>query len=104
MSSPVPPPPAAEPAYQPAPAPAPGGPKQSNGLGLAALIVGIVAFLFAVIPVLSFVAWLPALVAIGLGIAGLVVKNKKRVTALIGLILGVLFTGLTWAYIFWRAG
>jgi hypothetical protein len=88
MSTPVPPPPAAEPAYQPAPAPA--GPQQSNGLGLAALIVGAVAFLFAIIPFLSFLAWLPALVAIGLGIAGLVVKNKKRAMALIGLILGVL--------------
>jgi hypothetical protein len=68
----------------------PAAPKQKNGVGLAALIVGIVAFFFAVIPVLSFIAWLPALVAIGLGIAGLAVKNKKRAQALIGLLLGVL--------------
>lgn len=61
-----------------------------NGLGLAALITGIVAFVCAFIPFLSFLAWIPALAAIGLGIAGLVVKNKKRVTALIGLILGAL--------------
>ncbi|NQX12278.1 DUF308 domain-containing protein [Microbacteriaceae bacterium VKM Ac-2855] len=66
------------------------GAKQKNGLGLAALIVGIVAFVFGIIPLLSFLAWLPALVAIGLGIAGLVVKNKKRLTAWIGLALGVL--------------
>lgn len=64
--------------------------KKSNGLGLAALIVGTVAFLFGVIPFLSFIAWLPALVAIGLGIAGLVVKHRKRLFAWIGLALGIL--------------
>ncbi|MBO0982317.1 MmpS family transport accessory protein [Rathayibacter sp. SD072] len=64
--------------------------KRSNGLGLAALIVGAVAFLFGVIPFLSFIAWLPALVAIGLGIAGLVVKHRKRLFAWIGLALGIL--------------
>jgi hypothetical protein len=55
-----------------------------------------VAFLFAVIPILSLIAWLPALVAIGLGIAGLVVKNRKRPLALVGLILGALsiFVGI----------
>lgn len=41
-------------------------------------------------PVVSFIAWLPALVAIGLGIAGLIVKNRKRLFAWLGLALGVL--------------
>ncbi len=72
-----------------APTQTPGSPT-SNGMGLAALITGIVALVLAVIPFLSFIAWIPALVAIGLGIAGLVVKNKKRLTALLGLILGCL--------------
>lgn len=80
-----------DPVIEQQPAAAPAGPaKAKNGLGLAALIVGIVAFIFAVIPFLSFVAWVPALVAIGLGIAGLVVKNKKRVSAVAGLALGAL--------------
>lgn len=57
-------------------------------MGLSALIVGGVAFLFAIIPFLSFVAWLPALAAIVLGIVGLVLKNRKRGLALAGLIVG----------------
>jgi hypothetical protein len=76
-----------------APAPTPASPAPApaakNGLGLAALIVGIVAMLFAIIPFLSFIAWLPALTAIGLGIAGVVKKGRKRGQALTGLILGV---------------
>jgi hypothetical protein len=60
-------------------------PKQSNGLGLAALIVAVVAFVFAVVPILSFLAWLPAVVAIGLAIAGLIVKNRKRTTSWIAI-------------------
>lgn len=63
--------------------------KQSNPIGLTALIVAAVAFLFAVVPFLSFIAWLPALAAIVLGIIGLVLKNRKRGLALAGLIVGV---------------
>lgn len=64
-------------------------PKQNNGVGLAALIVGIVAFVFAVVPVLSFVAWLPALAAIILGIVGLALKGRKKLFAGLGLGLGI---------------
>lgn len=63
--------------------------KQSNPVGLTALIVAAVAFLFAIVPFLSFIAWLPALAAIVLGIVGLVLKNRKRGLALAGLIIGV---------------
>lgn len=74
----------------PAPAPvAPVNPKQKSPLGLAALITGGVAFIFAVIPVLSFIAWLPALAAIILGIIGLVQKNRRRGFAWAGIALGV---------------
>ncbi len=62
--------------------------KGSNGVGLAALLVGIVALVLAFLPFASFIAWLPALIAVGLGITGLVLKNRKRGTALTGLILG----------------
>ena len=73
----------------PAPATPPVEAKRSNGAGLSALIVGIVAFVFAIIPFLSFIAWLPALAAIILGIVGLVLKHRKRGFALAGLIIGV---------------
>lgn len=79
MTAPAPYAPADQPAAQP----------QNNGVGLAALIVGGVAFLFAIVPVLSFIAWLPALAAIILGIVGLVRKGRKKLFAGLGLGLGV---------------
>lgn len=75
----------------PAPDAAPTAPisKQKNGVGLAALIVGAVAIIFAIIPFVSFIAWLPALAAIVLGIVGLVLKNRVRGFAWAGIALGV---------------
>ncbi|MCU1411886.1 MAG: hypothetical protein JWR04_2593 [Rhodoglobus sp.] len=81
------PPPSTPDSSVPVPPPAT---KQGNPVGLGSLIVGAVAFLFAIIPFLSFIAWVPALVAIGLAIAGLVAKNRKKVTPAIGLALGIL--------------
>ncbi len=75
--------------YAPEPTQAPTV-KQKNGVGLAAFIVAIVSFVFAIIPFLSFIAWLPALAAIVLGIVGLVLKNKKRLFAILGLSIGAL--------------
>lgn len=68
--------------------PPPPGSKSKSGLTLASLIVGIVAMVCAVIPGLSFIAFLPALAALGLGIAGLVSKAPGRGNALTGVILG----------------
>lgn len=68
--------------------PPPPGSKPKSGLTLAALIVGIVAMVCAVIPGLSFIAFLPAFTALGLGIAGLVSKAPGRGKALTGVILG----------------
>lgn len=59
-----------------------------GGVGLAALIVGIVAMVFAVIPGLCFVAFIPALVALILGIVALAKKHPHRGRALSGVILG----------------
>lgn len=66
----------------------PPGSKPKSGLTLAALIVGIVAIVCAVIPGLSFIAFLPAIAAFGLGIAGLITKAPGRGKALTGVILG----------------
>jgi len=74
---------------EPAPTPSDVAPqKKPNRLGLVALILGIVAIACALIPGLSFVAFIPALTALGLGIAGLVSKAPERGKALGGLILG----------------
>lgn len=59
-------------------------------LGIAAFVVGIIAFVSAIVPGVSFGAWLPSLVAVGLGIAGIVVKNRKKIFGIIGLGLGAL--------------
>ncbi|MCJ1707371.1 Ltp family lipoprotein [Microbacterium sp. VKM Ac-2923] len=67
----------------------PAAPKQKSPVGLSALIVGAVAFVFAIVPVLSFIAWLPAIAAIVLGIIGLVQKNRTRGFAWAGIALGV---------------
>ena len=67
---------------------APAVPTPKRGTALAALIVGIVAMVCAFIPGLSFIAFIPALTALGLGIAGLVSKAPSRGKALAGVILG----------------
>ena len=64
--------------------------KRENPIGLAALIVGIVGLVCAVLPLMSFLAWFPGLIAIGLGITGVVLADRKRVAAIMGIILGTL--------------
>lgn len=63
-------------------------PKPRSALALSAMIAGFVAMVTAVIPGLSFVAWLPALLAISLGVIALVRKTTRRGQALAGVILG----------------
>ncbi|MWB97014.1 MmpS family transport accessory protein [Agromyces seonyuensis] len=69
-----------------------GGPadRPGNGLGLAALIVGIAALVLAVIPFASFGAWVLGLVAVGLAVGGLAVRNRPRGTSIAGLVVGIL--------------
>ncbi len=62
--------------------------KKPSRLSLAALIVGVVAIVCASIPGLSFIAFLPAFTALGLGIAALVSKAPGRGMAVAGVILG----------------
>ncbi|MFF1573196.1 DUF4190 domain-containing protein [Leifsonia sp. NPDC058292] len=78
----LPPPPAPEQQYA-APAPA----QSSNGLGIAALVIGILAFIGAFIPFLNYGAWFLGLIGLVLGIIGLVQKNKKKSVALTGTII-----------------
>lgn len=81
-------PPAPQQPVQP-PAPQSVAEKQSNPVALVGFIIAIVAFLFAVIPVLSFIAWLPAIAAIVLTIVGLALKGRKKLFAAIGLPIAV---------------
>lgn len=70
----------AAPAYPPAPATAP----TKNGLGLAALIIGIVAGVLALIPIVNFIAGFVAFVGLVLGVVALFLKNKAKGIAAAG--------------------
>ncbi len=64
------------------------GTKRGNPVGLIAFILGVLALVLAVLPIASFVAGLPALAAIVLGIIGLVLAGRRRGFATAGLIIG----------------
>jgi hypothetical protein len=63
--------------------------KRSNAVGTAALVLGIIAAVMAIIPFLGIVAFLLGPAAIVLGIIGLLLKSRKRGAAIAGLVLGV---------------
>lgn len=63
--------------------------KRKNGLGVAALVVGIVAAAFSIIPLVGMVAFFLGPVAILLGIIAFFLKNRKKGMAITGFILGV---------------
>ncbi|MBX3310040.1 MAG: DUF4190 domain-containing protein [Cryobacterium sp.] len=74
-------------APQAAASPLPSSP--SSGLALAALVTGIASLVMASIPFVSFVAFIPAFAAIGLGVAALV-KKARRGKPIAGIVLGAL--------------
>jgi hypothetical protein len=82
------PPPSEQPAASDAAPAAPATAKPRSPLALWAMIAGIVAIVNAVIPGLSFVAWIPAIAAITLGVIALIKKTSRRGQALTGVILG----------------
>jgi hypothetical protein len=53
-------------------------PKRGNGLGIAALVVGIVAIIGSWIPIFNVFSLVFGFVALGLGIGGLVMSRKGR--------------------------
>ncbi len=69
------------------PAAAPGVPKTTDGPGLAALIIGIICMVIAIVPTEVFGSILLAGVGMTLGIIGLVLPARPRKQALWGLIL-----------------
>ncbi|MEU8680321.1 DUF4190 domain-containing protein [Streptomyces sp. NPDC048611] len=89
-----PPPPGTPPADRWAPypmAPIP-SPQPRNGMGLTALVLGIVGIALGLLVILFWLSWLPALLAVVFGSVGLSHARKGRATnkgvALTGVILG----------------
>lgn len=64
-------------------------PLRSNGLGLAALIIGIVAIVFAFIPLIQVVGGFAAFVGAVLGLVGLLLKGRKKRIAIAGTIVSI---------------
>jgi hypothetical protein len=86
-----------------APVSAPGTAGRRNGIGTAALVVGVVSLVLAVLVIFAPLAALLGLIGTGLGIAGLMRANRGMadnrgqaaaglITALLGLVLGVVIS------------
>ncbi|WP_078714523.1 MmpS family transport accessory protein [Agreia bicolorata] len=76
--------------YQAPYAPGSPAPKQGNGLGLAALIIGILAFIGAFIPIVNYVSGVLALVGLVLGVIGLFRKGRPKGLAITGTIISLI--------------
>lgn len=63
---------------------------KSNGLGLAALIIGIIALVFAFIPLIQVFGGFAAFVGSVLGLVGLFLKGRKKGVAIAGTIISIL--------------
>lgn len=63
-------------------------PEKASGLTVAALVVGIVAVVFGVIPAIGFLSFLLGPVAIILGVVALVKKRPKKGFAIAGMVTG----------------
>ncbi|WP_043667945.1 hypothetical protein [Clavibacter michiganensis] len=76
--------------YAPEPEPtAPRERKTSNGVGVAALIVGVVSLIGALIPLLNYGSGFLAFAGVVLGIIGLLLRDRPKGTAVVGLIVSV---------------
>lgn len=75
-------------------------PKHGNGPGVAALVLGIVAIIAAVIPFVNFLAFPLGICGLILGIVGLVLVDRPRMMAIWGTVLSVLSLVLAFIMIF----
>lgn len=67
----------------------PAAPKK-NVMAVLGLVFGIVALVFAWIPVIQFLAWIFGPLAVVFGIIGVIGDKPKKGAAIAGIILGVL--------------
>ncbi len=78
-------------------------------MGIAALIIGIVSAILAFIPLCGYIAFIPALVGLALGIVDIVQKSKKNEPKVMG-IVGVITNAaaiiliVVWTILFAVAG
>ena len=63
-------------------------PLKGNGFGTTAMVLGIVAVVFAIIPILGFVAFVLGPLALIFGVIGLTRKFTKKGTSIAGVVLG----------------
>jgi len=67
-----------------------------EGLGICTLVVGSVAVVVFFMPDLNRLAWMPGLVAMGLGALDLQLKVSRRRYAILGMMLGV--SAFSWSF------
>lgn len=65
-------------------------PKRTNGLGVAALVLGLVALVFAWIPIANYFGMFIGLVGLVLGIVGLLIKNRSKGLTIAGAAISAL--------------
>ena len=87
------------------PAPAAGGLQAGpgNALGIASLILGIVAAVIALIPVCGVIAFAPAIVGLVLGVINVVLRGKANLpkgVGMAGIILNVAAVVFILAYVY----
>src|SRR4051794_10742673 len=86
----------------PSPAVAPAAPRQSNGFGITALILGICAFVLGLLPLVGFGSWFLGLLAVIFGGIGVTRKFRPKGLSIAGLILGAIsiITSLAFAFMY----
>lgn len=95
-----------EPAPAGAQAPAPAGGESAgpgNGLGIASLVLGIVAAVIALIPVCGVIAFGPAVVGLVLGVINVVLRGKANLpkgVGIAGIILNIAAIAFILAYLY----
>lgn len=63
-------------------------PLKGNGFGTTALVLGVVAVVFAIIPIVGFVAFILGPLALIFGVIGVTRKFTKKGTSIAGIVLG----------------
>lgn len=63
--------------------------KSSNGLGIAAMVVGIIVFILVLIPIIGFVSWILSPLAVILGMIA-IFSNGARISSVIGTATGII--------------
>ncbi|MFY9307674.1 MAG: hypothetical protein WAQ28_01370 [Bacteroidia bacterium] len=70
-----------------------------KGLGIAALVIGIITVIWSLIPLLGATAFWPSIIGLALGIIGLALaikgKNSKKGIIIAGFVLCVVSTGVS---------